>query len=52
MLVDACGVCLPNVGLFAYMAFDDRRVLLESGIAADYRTYKERVGMFVPRISR
>jgi protein-S-isoprenylcysteine O-methyltransferase Ste14 len=43
------GVCLLNIGLFAYMAFDDERVLLRSPLAADYKDYKARVGMFLPR---
>ena len=43
------GVCLLNIGLFVYMAIDDERVLLGSAIAADYESYKMRVGMFVPR---
>ena len=45
------GVCLINVGLFAYMALDDERVLLASPLGADYKSYKIRVGMFLPRIS-
>ena len=43
-----CGVCMLNVGLFVYMAFDDERVLLASGLGADYRAYQGRVRMFVP----
>jgi protein-S-isoprenylcysteine O-methyltransferase Ste14 len=43
------GVCLLNIGLFLYMAFDDERVLLASAVAADYRSYKTRAGMFLPR---
>lgn len=45
------GVCVLNIGLFVYMAFDDQRVLLRSAIAADYGNYKVRVGMFVPRFA-
>jgi protein-S-isoprenylcysteine O-methyltransferase Ste14 len=45
------GVCLLNIGLFAYMAIDDERVLLASAIEADYRAYRGRVGMFVPRFA-
>ena len=45
------GVCLINVGLFVYMALDDERVLLASPLGADYKSYKTRVGMFLPRIS-
>jgi protein-S-isoprenylcysteine O-methyltransferase Ste14 len=44
-------VCVLNIGLFVYMAFDDERVLLRSAIAADYKNYKVRVGMFVPRFA-
>lgn len=39
-------VCALNVGLFVHMAIDDERVLLGSAIAADYRAYRGRVGMF------
>jgi protein-S-isoprenylcysteine O-methyltransferase Ste14 len=46
------GVSLINIGLFVYMALDDERVLLASPLGADYRAYRERVGMFVPRFSR
>ena len=45
------GVCLANVGLFVYMAFDDERVLLGSAIAGGYELYKKRVGMFLPRLA-
>jgi protein-S-isoprenylcysteine O-methyltransferase Ste14 len=45
------GVCALNIGLFVHMAIDDERVLLASTIGADYRTYKERVGMFLPRFA-
>lgn len=45
------GVCLLNIGLFVYMAFDDERVLLRSAIATDYQAYRMRVGMFLPRIA-
>jgi protein-S-isoprenylcysteine O-methyltransferase Ste14 len=45
------GVCVLNIGLFAYMAFDDERVLLASAPAADYRAYRGRVGMFLPRFA-
>jgi protein-S-isoprenylcysteine O-methyltransferase Ste14 len=44
-------VCLLNIGLFVYMAFDDERVLLGSSLSADYRIYRGRVGMFVPRFA-
>jgi protein-S-isoprenylcysteine O-methyltransferase Ste14 len=43
------GVCVLNIGFFAYMAFDDERVLLASAMAADYKSYKMRVGMFLPQ---
>jgi protein-S-isoprenylcysteine O-methyltransferase Ste14 len=43
-------VCLLNIGLFVYMAFDDERVLLASAMSADYESYKMRVGMFWPRL--
>jgi protein-S-isoprenylcysteine O-methyltransferase Ste14 len=46
------GVCLLNIGLFTYMAFDDERVLLGSTLGAHYRAYRERAGMFVPRFKR
>jgi protein-S-isoprenylcysteine O-methyltransferase Ste14 len=46
------GVCLLNIGLFVYMARDDERVLLGSALGADYRGYRGRVGMFLPRIGR
>jgi protein-S-isoprenylcysteine O-methyltransferase Ste14 len=45
------GACLVNIGLFVYMAIDDERVLLASPLGADYRSYQERVGMFVPRLA-
>jgi protein-S-isoprenylcysteine O-methyltransferase Ste14 len=45
------GVCALNIGLFVYMALDDERVLLGSARAVDYRTYRGRVGMFVPRFA-
>ena len=45
------GVCLLNIGLFVYMAFDDERVLSSSPWGADYNNYKTRVGMFLPRFA-
>jgi protein-S-isoprenylcysteine O-methyltransferase Ste14 len=45
------GVCLLNMGLFVYMAFDDERVLLASPLGTAYRQYKVRVGMFLPGLS-
>ena len=46
------GVCVLNIGLFVYMAFDDERVLLASPLAADYQAYRARVQMFLPRMTR
>jgi len=46
------GVCLLNIGLLVYMAMDDERVLLGSTLGADYRAYRARVAMFVPRFRR
>ena len=43
-------VCVLNIALFVYMAFDDERVLLRSGLAEDYEAYRRRIGMFVPRL--
>jgi protein-S-isoprenylcysteine O-methyltransferase Ste14 len=43
------GVCVLNIGLFAYMAVDDERVLLLSPLSGDYTIYKARAGMFLPR---
>ena len=45
------GVCLLNMGLFVYMAMDDERVLLVSTLGADYKGYKRRVRMFLPRFT-
>jgi protein-S-isoprenylcysteine O-methyltransferase Ste14 len=45
------GVCVLNMGLFVYMAFDDERVLLGSPLGENYRAYRGRVGMFVPRFA-
>jgi protein-S-isoprenylcysteine O-methyltransferase Ste14 len=45
------GVCLVNIGLFVYMALDDERVLLGSALGADYKSYKMRVGMFLPKFA-
>lgn len=47
-----CGVCLVNIGLFLYMAFDDERVLLASRLDGDYRAYQGRAGMFLPRFRK
>ena len=45
-------VCALNIGLFVYMAIDDERVLAGSSLAVDYRAYRRRVGMFLPRFAR
>ena len=45
-------VCLLNMGLFVYIAYDDERVLLGSALGVDYRAYRGSVGMFVPRFGR
>jgi protein-S-isoprenylcysteine O-methyltransferase Ste14 len=45
------GVCALNIGLFVYMALDDERVLLASTMAVDYKSFKMRVGMFLPRFA-
>jgi protein-S-isoprenylcysteine O-methyltransferase Ste14 len=42
-------VCVLNIALFVYMAFDDERVLVRSPLAADYQAYRMRAGMFFPR---
>ncbi len=39
-----------GIALFVYMAFDDERVLLQSKLAADYQTYRKRVGRFMPQV--
>jgi protein-S-isoprenylcysteine O-methyltransferase Ste14 len=46
------GVCLLNIGLFLYMAFDDERVLVSSALGADYRAYRGRTGMLVPGLGK
>jgi protein-S-isoprenylcysteine O-methyltransferase Ste14 len=45
-------VCVVDIALFIYMAVDDERVLLCSGLAADYQAYRQRVGMFLPRFGK
>jgi protein-S-isoprenylcysteine O-methyltransferase Ste14 len=45
-------VCLLNIGLFLYMAFDDEHVLLLSPLAAEYQAYRLRTGMLLPRLGR
>jgi len=44
-------MCALDISLFVYMAFDDERVLLSSGLAADYQIYRRRVRMFLPRVA-
>jgi hypothetical protein len=44
-------VCAINIGLFVYMAIDDERVLRQSPLAADYKSYRMRIGMFLPRLA-
>jgi protein-S-isoprenylcysteine O-methyltransferase Ste14 len=44
-------VCLVNIGLFVYMAIDDEKVLLRSGLRAEYLKYRGPVGMFLPRLA-
>jgi protein-S-isoprenylcysteine O-methyltransferase Ste14 len=43
-------LCVLNIGLFVYIAFDDERVLARSILAADYAAYRTRAGMFLPRL--
>jgi protein-S-isoprenylcysteine O-methyltransferase Ste14 len=43
-------VCVLDIALFIYMAVDDERVLLCSGLAGDYEAYRRQVGMFLPRL--
>jgi protein-S-isoprenylcysteine O-methyltransferase Ste14 len=43
-------VSIACMGLFVYMAFDDERVLLASGLAGEYKVYRSQVGMFLPRL--
>jgi protein-S-isoprenylcysteine O-methyltransferase Ste14 len=45
-------VCLINMGLFVYLAFDDERVLLASALGGSYQAYRGRVAMIVPRFKR
>ena len=41
-----------NIALFVYAAHDDERNFAASALAADYAAYRERTGMFLPRLSR
>ena len=45
-------IFLGNCALFAHAAHDDERRLAESALAAEYAAYRERTGMFLPRLSR
>jgi len=44
----SAAVCVLNIALFVYMAFDDERVLLRSELADCYKAYRQRVAMFLP----
>lgn len=39
-----------NAALFTHAAFRDERDLLSSALAGAYAEYKERTGMFIPRV--
>jgi protein-S-isoprenylcysteine O-methyltransferase Ste14 len=41
-----------GVALFAHMAKDDEKTIATSAISADYAAYRNRTGMFLPRLSR
>jgi protein-S-isoprenylcysteine O-methyltransferase Ste14 len=43
---------LTNLALFASSARSDEKVIAGSALAADYAAYRERTGMFLPRLSR
>ena len=43
-------ICTVAAALFAHAAFDDERKLAASGISADYAAYRERTGMFLPKL--
>jgi len=43
-------ICAVAAALFAHAAFDDERKLAASGISADYAAYRERTGMFLPKL--
>jgi len=43
---------VSNVVLFSYAAHSDERTIDTSALAADYAAYRERAGMFWPRLSR
>jgi protein-S-isoprenylcysteine O-methyltransferase Ste14 len=46
------GVCLMNIGLFVYMAFDDEKTLLAGALRTEYGAYRMRIAMFVPYSKR
>jgi protein-S-isoprenylcysteine O-methyltransferase Ste14 len=41
-----------NLGLFVHAARDDERSIAASALAAKYAPYRQRVGMFFPRLRR
>jgi protein-S-isoprenylcysteine O-methyltransferase Ste14 len=45
-------VFLVNIALFVHAARHDERQIAASALAADYAAYRERTGMFLPRLSR
>jgi len=48
----SASIFVASVALFAHAAIDDERTLADSPLAADYAAYRERTGMFLPRLSR
>jgi len=45
-------VFLINIVLFVIVARHDERVIATSALAGDYAAYRERTGMFLPRLNR
>jgi protein-S-isoprenylcysteine O-methyltransferase Ste14 len=45
-------IFVVNVALFVHAARDDERSIAASELAAEYARYKQRVGMFLPRLRR
>jgi protein-S-isoprenylcysteine O-methyltransferase Ste14 len=45
-------ILVGNAGLFVHAARDDERSIAASDLAADYARYKQRAGMFFPRLWR
>jgi len=45
-------VFVGNIALLVYGARNDENTLAASALAADYAAYRERTGMFLPRLSR